>query len=232
MKKSPPKRVLVLHEQATVIRMIKVMLEEDGYEVSGTRDGKTGLRLFFDMQPDAVILSTNLPPVDGHPIAHHIGLCCDIPILLLVDSVDSSEEGQASASLHWPASPKALLNTLQSLLCPGISRLENSAAMQTSSAAEPIILDKAQYQVLVREIFVKLTAREFHLLAYLMQHAGRYIGIHQILEQVWGQEHRGHGACVHTYIWRLRHKIEPDPEHPRYLLNEYGNGFCFAMPSG
>jgi two-component system KDP operon response regulator KdpE len=90
-----------------------------------------------------------------------------------------------------------------------------------------LCLDLDARRVSVSERPVRLTPREFEILAYLYRNAGHVLTICQILEDIWGWECRDNPEYVHAYISRLRRKLEPDPTHPIYLISEFGIGYRF-----
>ena len=75
---------------------------------------------------------------------------------------------------------------------------------------------------------VSLSSTEYRLLALLVANRGRVLSFQEILDQVWGSEYRAEISYIHTYIWRLRRKIESDPKNPRFILNKLDLGYQFA----
>lgn len=226
----PLTQALVVHTQFSALRQIKVTLEANGYRLTLAQGEAVGLRSLFAVRPAVVILILS-PEWNGESLMHNIRLCCDVPILLLAaPSMHPVVEQSDCAVLQWPAAPAELLAALEGLLPRIAVEAEDASGRATkrAQAGGELILDPDQRQLLVRGSFVKLTPREYELLAYLLQVPGRPVGVNQILEHVWGADHKGRDSYVHTYVWRLRHKIEPDPIHPRYLLNEYRDGFYLA----
>jgi two-component system, OmpR family, KDP operon response regulator KdpE len=231
MADRPLTQALVVHKQHnSALRPIKVALEANGYHLTLAQGEANGLRSFFAVRPAVVILVLSAE-WNGESFMQDIRLCCDVPILLLAaPSMHPVVEQSDCTALRWPAAPAELLATLEGLLSSVTMRAEDASGRATKRAQPggELILDPDQRQLLVRGSFVKLTPQEYDLLAYLMRTPGRVVGVNQILEHVWGSCHKGHDDYVHTYVWRLRHKIELDPIHPRHLLNEYGDGFYLA----
>jgi DNA-binding response OmpR family regulator len=90
-----------------------------------------------------------------------------------------------------------------------------------------LAIDLNKHQVQVRGKDIKLSTKEYRVLAHLLKNAGQVLTFQQILENVWGWEYQDHLEYVHAYVWRLRQKIEADPQNPVYLLTEYGTGYRF-----
>jgi len=95
-----------------------------------------------------------------------------------------------------------------------------------------LIIDPEQFLVIVGGQRLKLTATEHRLLACLVANAGRILTHKQILTSVWGWEYQDDVDYVRIYIWRLRHKIEPEPAQPRYIISENGIGYYFNNRNG
>ena len=90
-----------------------------------------------------------------------------------------------------------------------------------------LTVDVAERKVIVNGARIKLTPKEFRLLALLVENAGRVLPHKRLLEKVWGWEYVDDLDHVRIYIWHLRQKIEPDPARPRYIMTEVGVGYCF-----
>jgi len=135
--------------------------------------------------------------------------------------------GDTTVRLSKPVNAEQLLAHVHALLREN-QALDVIHAESTTPSSTTLQLDPPHYQVVVAGRRIPLSATEYRLLTFLMEHAGQIFTPRQLLERVWGWEAATHKNYLHTYIWRLRHKIEADPKRPQYLLNEYGLGYCFA----
>jgi two-component system KDP operon response regulator KdpE len=108
------------------------------------------------------------------------------------------------------------------------ARPAGAAANEIVYRDETLTVDTGRWLVLRNETPVALTATERRLLFFLVENAGRIVPCARILEAVWGPEYREDTDYVKLYIWRLRQKIEANPERPEYLLTERGVGYCFV----
>jgi DNA-binding response OmpR family regulator len=113
-------------------------------------------------------------------------------------------------------------------LCSGAQFREDEHALSTTMTIGPLTIDFGQQQVELSKQKVVLTPTEYRLLAFLARHAGRIVLQDTLLEQVWGNEYVGEHHLLQVNINRLRHKLEADPTHPRYLLTEPGVGYVLA----
>jgi DNA-binding response OmpR family regulator len=105
---------------------------------------------------------------------------------------------------------------------------EDEHALRTAMTLGDLTIDFGQYVVLMAGRKVVLTPTEYHLLAYLARNAGRIVPQDTLLKRVWGKEYVGKHHMLQVNINRLRHKLEVDPAHPRYLLTEAGVGYLLA----
>jgi two-component system KDP operon response regulator KdpE len=101
-----------------------------------------------------------------------------------------------------------------------------------SFEAGPLQINYSTHQVLVNGSQVKLTPIEYKLLYQLTRNAGQVLQHDQLLTKIWGPEYLGEFDYLRIYVRRLREKIEPDPQHPQYILTERGLGYKFATPEG
>jgi DNA-binding response OmpR family regulator len=124
-----------------------------------------------------------------------------------------------------PFSPKVLVARARIALRKGAAM----AALPRSGMYQDdyLTVDRENRRVLTNGQLVDLTATEYRLLDYLVQHAGRVLTHTQILERVWGWEYRDSVDYLHVYVSRLRNKLEPDPRHPQYVLTRRGEGYLF-----
>ena len=121
-----------------------------------------------------------------------------------------------------------LLSTVRRLLHSLHEHRQSFDRATSDAQTDAITLDQRQRQVFVQGVPVKLTNYEYRLLTFFLHNRGSLLTVKQILDHVWGWESAQQTRNVHTYIWRLRHKIEANPQQPTFLLNEYGIGYRFA----
>ncbi len=225
-----PMRVLVVDDDPPSVKMISFLLQEEGYDVVTASSGPEALRLVDEAAPDLVILDVMMPNMDGLEVCQRIRRRSDLPIIFLsakgetADRIAGLDLG-ADDYLPKPFEPAELLARVRAVM----RRVEGGAFGEPRAALEigGFRLDPVANRVVLpdgRE--VELTPIEFRLLYTLARHAGRTLSHEQILSHVWGYEY-GYSNQVAVYVRRLRTKIEPDPEHPRYLITARGVGYKF-----
>lgn len=228
--------ILVVEDEYDIAQLIDLHLRDEGYRVTVAADGHAGMRQAFAQSWDLVILDLRLPGPDGLAICK--GLRAEenyVPILMLtsksseLDRVLGLELG-ADDYVTKPFSVLELVARVKSLFrrIDAVSR--ERAPQPESLAVGGIAIDSASREVRVGGERVELTAREFDLLLHFARNPGRVFSRAQLLDSVWGFGHEGYEHTVNSHINRLRGKIEPDSEHPQYIVTVWGVGYKMESP--
>ncbi len=229
--------ILVVEDEHDIAQLIALHLRDEGYRVTLAADGHAGMRQAFARSWDLVILDLRLPGPDGLAICKALRAAENyVPILMLtsksseLDRVLGLELG-ADDYVTKPFSVSELLARVKSLFrrIDAVSR-ESSVQPQTISVGD-LSIDSASREVRVGDSRIDLTAREFDLLLHFARHPGRVFSRAQLLDSVWGFGHEGYEHTVNSHINRLRGKIEPDGEHPRYIVTVWGVGYKMEAPA-
>jgi DNA-binding response OmpR family regulator len=229
------KKILVVDDDKMILDLVQRSFAREGAEVTMAENGRVGLRRFFGLRPDLVVLDIMMPEIDGWEACRQIRVLSEVPIILLT-SLDQDEDiirgldAGADDFISKPFSPKVLLARARAALRRGEQAPERGR--QAGYRDEYLQVDLEKHLVQVRGEPVKLTVKEHKLLAYLIQNAGRVCTFDQILENVWGWEYQDSVDYVHVYLSHLRRKIEADPKQPRYLETVHGLGYRFEQPAG
>ena len=196
-------------------------------------NGIEGVRL-IDENKDSyslIILDVMLPDIDGFQILQKIRDTSNIPVLML--TAKSSEEDKvfglrlgADDYLTKPFGINELLARVNSLI-RRYTTLNPFTADIDSISLKDMVIDKLNRTVTVKDIPVLLTGKEFDLLLFLASNKGRVFTKKQIYSQVWEEEYAFDDSNIMSFISKLRKKIEPDPDHPFYILTVRGVGYRF-----
>jgi DNA-binding response OmpR family regulator len=229
---SPKAKLLLIDDDTTLVRALSIYLERAGYEVHSAVNGVEGLRRLFDLRPDLVVLDVMMPQLDGWETCQRIRDMSTVPIIMLTARGQEAErvrglELGADDYVAKPFSLKELEARIEAVLRRTRTQ-DNSARASVLYVTEDLIIDSDSWEVRRNGERVELTSTEARLLFYLAENAGRVLSHRQILEEVWGPEYIDNLDYTKLFIWRLRHKIEPDPAQPKYILTERGIGYRMA----
>ena len=227
-------RVMVVEDDPTVRSAVDGYLRANGLLVAAYRDGLSALAGVRERAPDAMIVDRMLPGISGDELCREVRTVSDVPIILLtaLGEVEERIEGFEAGADDYLVKPFALRELL--LRVEALLRRSRLAAAPTQVVVRgDFRMDPARRRVQVRGEDVALATREYELLAYLVENAGRPLSRDEILRDVWGWSF-GEASTVTVHVRRLREKIEQDPRDPRHLLTVWGVGYRFstdgAMP--
>lgn len=221
--------VLVIEDDPQIQRFLVAALESHSYSVETASTASEGLRLATVRQPDIVILDLGLPDLSGLDVIRRLREWFTRPILILSarsresDKVEALDLG-ADDYLTKPFGVGELLARLR------VAMRRQPATSDALSRVEigDLIVDLAAHRVQRNGDDVHLTPIEYKLLTTLIRHRGKVMTHRSLLREVWGSQHVESPQYLRIYMRALRHKIEPDPARPRFLLTEVGVGYRFA----
>ena len=220
-------RVLVIDDEPSILRALRINLTARNYEVSTASDGTSGLAAVSRERPDAVILDLGLPDMDGTEVIHGVRGWSSTPIIVL--SVWGAEHQKVAAldagADDYVTKPFGMDELL--------ARLRAAVRRASPAPDEPVVstgdftVDLAAKRVTRDGADVRLTPTEWQLLEILVRNRGRLITQRQLLQDVWGPSYGSESNYLRVYLAQLRRKLEPEPSRPRYLLTEPGMGYRF-----
>jgi two-component system KDP operon response regulator KdpE len=224
--------ILLVEDDETFCYLIGERLQEEGFEVVVAHDGAMGLHALERHRPDLVLLDVLMPIMDGWETCRLMREVSDVPIIMLTcrtsqgDIVRGLEIG-ADDYVTKPFDTPELLARIQAALRRRKYLITEQERVEID---DRLVLDRSRCQVLMDGQVVDLSATEFKLLACFVDNANRILTHRSLLTQVWGWEYADEKDYVKVYVSRLRAKIEPDPDRPRYILTERGLGYRFQVP--
>ncbi len=226
--------ILTADDDPQLLRLIARNLELEDYQVLVASDGQQALEQIEQHAPDLVLLDVMMPRMDGFTVCQRVREFSAVPIIIVTargqdqDKVRGLDLG-ADDYLTKPFSIEELLARVRAALRRAhFTASEQAHAMHTTTTIGDLSIEYAQHLVRMGEQEIELTPTEYRILAYLAQNAGHVVTQDLLLEHVWGSEYVGEGHMLQVNINRLRHKIEPDPMHPRYILTKVGIGYLLA----
>lgn len=222
-------RILVVDDESWVRQLVRGYLEQAGFAVVTASDGSEAIDALARCQPDLVILDWMLPKLDGMEIAAHIRRDSDVPIIMLTARTEESDRvsGLEVGADDYVTKPFSV-RELEARVRVVLRRTEEGRSKPRSLRAGEIYLNLDEREIRIGKDSIQLTAMEFDLLAFLMQHPGRVFTRLELLEAVRGTTYESFERSIDSHVRRLRQKIEPDPKVPRYVLTVFGVGYKFT----
>jgi two-component system KDP operon response regulator KdpE len=220
-------RVLVCDDETQILRALRVILRDAGFEVITAQTAQEALDAAALKAPDAAILDLILPDGNGIDVCRSIRQWSQMPILVLSAVGEEQEKVRALDAgaddyVTKPFGPGEL-----------VARL-NAALRRAGRAEEPSIsvdgleIDLAGHRVVRDGVEIHLTPKEFDLLRVLARNRGRLMTHRALLGEVWGHAYEEDTHTLRVHIANLRGKVEADPQAPRYIRTDQGVGYRFS----
>lgn len=224
--------ILIVEDDKDFSRLLQLDLKQNGYSVIAAENGADGLRLYHETRPKLVILDIALPQMNGLEVCKQIRQESTVPILMITGHALSEEEivegldAGADDYLTKPLRKLELQARVKALLRR--SEFENLPPAVTGYADDYLVVDLKARRVLAGGQEVRLTPTEYKLLVAFIKRPGEVLTFEALLEEVWGTAYINEYHYPRIYVSHLRRKIEPDPQNPIYIQNEYGIGYRFV----
>ncbi|WP_028932473.1 response regulator [Pseudonocardia spinosispora] len=222
-------KVLVVDDDAQILRALRINLTARGYQVLTAVDGAGALRAAADGQPDVVVLDLGLPDLDGTEVIAGLRGWTQVPIVVLsartdsTDKVDALDAG-ADDYVTKPFGMAELLARLRAAVRRAtVGQVDGDPVVSSST----FTVDLAAKRVIRGDSEVHLTPTEWGILEQLVRNEGKLVGQKQLLREVWGPAYSKETNYLRVYLAQLRRKLEPDPARPRHLITEPGMGYRF-----
>jgi DNA-binding response OmpR family regulator len=223
----PPARpaVLLVDDDLTLLSLLARRVARAGFDVSTARSGPAALKQLEGGWPGLIVVDLMMPGMDGFELCRRIKLLADLPIIVL-SAVDESEAKVSALELYAedyvtkPFDPDELIARIQRVL-----RRSAAGSPQISLDGGDITVDLATRRVTTPDGTQQLTRTESRLLQVLATAPDRVVPTDELLDRVWTDSDGADPSYLWVTVRRLRRKIEPDPDMPRYLITERGIGY-------
>ncbi len=222
-------RILIVDDEPSILATMAPLLRGRGYEVATATSGHAALDAVARAAPQLVILDLGLPDLDGVEVCRRLREGRTLPILVLSargaerDKVAALDAG-ADDYVTKPFGSEELLARVRAAL----RRTETGPLRAGSLVRGDIAIDVDRHRVTRGGDELRLTPKEFDLLLFFAQHAGRVLTHRIILTAIWGPNAVDQPEHLRVLVASLRRKLEPDPAQPRYILTEPWVGYRFA----
>ncbi len=226
-------RILVVDDDQAILRFLCANLRARDYEVMVATDGKQALDAVESEFVDLMILDIMMPKLDGVEVCRRVRQWSKLPIIILSARGDEKEkvtclELGADDYLTKPFGVEELMARIKTALRHCGS--ESCDLSEPNFVCGDLTINFDMRRVTVRGDEVKLTPTEYAVLQQLASNAGKVLTHDVLLQRVWGEQYYSEKEYLRVFISRLRRKLEPDPEEPRYILTDPGVGYHFAAP--
>jgi len=222
-------QVLVVDDEAAILRFLKPALEANGYEMASAGGVAEATKRIASGSPDIVLLDLGLPDGDGKDVIKRAREWSDVPIIVLsarereTEKIESLDLG-ADDYVNKPFNVGELLARMRTALRHRMQRKAEIPLLRVGN----LEVDAVRHRVTRAGAELKLTPKEFELLSFLGRHAGRVVTHKQILTAVWGPAHSEDTQYLRVYVGQLRQKVEEHADDPRIILTEPGIGYRIA----
>jgi two-component system KDP operon response regulator KdpE len=218
-------KIVIVDDEMPIRRMLRIALKSEGYDVTEAENGESGLAAIARHQPDLVVLDMGLPDMDGHEVLDELRTWSKVPVIVL--SVRNSDrekvlalDAGAQDYVTKPFSVEEFLARVRANLRDHIK------------ADSPVVLDDGQLQIDLGKRWVTLTGqkvdltpKEYAVLAKLAQSSNCVITQTQLLQEIWGPQHKDNSHYLRIVVSHLRQKLGDDPAEPHYIRTESGVGY-------
>ena len=221
-------KILVVDDEALLVKGIKFNLQNDGYEVISGSNGLEAVQLAADPGVDLIILDVMMPEMDGLEACMKIREFSDVPIIMLTAKADDMDklmgfDHGADDYLTKPFNILELKARVRALLRRARRREEKQAMLTGGN----ICLNTQNRTSCRDNEAVELTVKEFDLVELLLRNPDRVYSREMLLDTIWGYEYRSDIRTVDVHIRRIREKLERNPADPQHILTKWGVGYYF-----
>jgi DNA-binding response OmpR family regulator len=225
-------RILIVDDEPSIHEVARAYLERDGFIVYSAYDGREGLEIALTKRPALIVLDLMLPDLSGEEICKEVRSRSHVPILMLTAK---STEDQRVAGLQLgaddylvkPFSPRELVARIKAILRRAGGDVPIAEQLRFDDGR--LVIDNTRHEVVRDGEPVELTASEYKLLSALAQYPGRAYSRLELVNRVQGHDFEGYERTIDAHVKNLRHKIESDPRHPRYIETVQGVGYRLGV---
>ena len=226
-----PARVLVIDDEPQIRKFLEISLRAQGYAVDLADTGQGGLDALAVRGADLVVLDMGLPDRDGHAVLHELRQWSQVPVIVLTVRSGEAEkvavlDAGANDYVTKPFGVQELMARIRALLRSHAGPGETAPVFDDGH----LRVDLSRREVSLAGEPVALSRKEYALLAFLVQHAGRVVTQPQLLRELWGPTHQHDTHYLRILVAKLRQKLGDDAAAPRWIATEPGVGLRFLQP--
>jgi DNA-binding response OmpR family regulator len=226
-------RVLIVDDEPRILKFLELKLKASGYKVLTANNGFEAIEQVEAQEPDLVVLDVVMPKKDGFETLKEIRAFSSVPVIILsakeadTDKVRGLELG-ADDYLAKPFSPEELVARIEAVRRRLVSAQDRKVVEFITLG--PMSINLKRHLVIVNGQEIQLTRIEWLLLSELARNAGKLMLYSDLLTRIWGPEYRDDVQILRTWISRLRHKIEQEPDQPLIIRTVPKAGYMIDQP--
>jgi DNA-binding response OmpR family regulator len=222
--------LLFIEDDEAIRTALRLVLEDEGYEVAEAGDGETGIKMFGQIDPDLVLLDLRLPDISGFEVCRAIRRTSITPVIMVTAQTDTSDlvngfDAGADDYVTKPVVPKELAARIRAALRRTQTIEPSPTSGKSLSKIGDVEIDRNLSIVKKAGTEIPLTKTEYRLLVEFADHPGMVLSRDQLLERVWGYEYLGDSRLVDAHVRRLRVKVETQPDEPTMIVTVRGMGY-------
>ena len=227
------RRILVVDDEALIVKGIRNFLEQEGMEVDAAYDGEEAVRKAKTGRYDLIMLDVMLPGLSGLEVCQQIRSFSKVPIMMLtakgadIDKIMGLEYG-ADDYVTKPFNILEIKARIKAILRrTAVTAKRREETKPAIVASHGLKIDADRHRVYLEDREINLTTKEYDLLELLAKHPGKIYTRDQLLGAIWGEDYYGDARTVDVHIRRLREKIEKTPAQPFFVCTKWGVGYYF-----
>ena len=222
--------LLFIEDDEAIRTALRLVLEDEGYEVAVAGDGETGIKMFGTIEPDLVLLDLRLPDISGFEVCRAIRRTSITPVIMVTAQTDTTDlvngfDAGADDYVTKPVVPKELAARIRAALRRTQTSEPSLSNEKSLNRIGDVDIDRNMSIVRKNGLEVALTKTEYRLLVEFADHPGMVLSRDQLLERVWGYEYLGDSRLVDAHVRRLRVKVETQPDEPTMIVTVRGMGY-------
>ena len=226
-------KILVVEDDIKTANLLRLYLQQAGYDVDVANDGFSGLDQARSLHPDLIILDLMLPKLDGLDICRMLRMETGIPIIILTAKVTEDDvlrglDLGADDYITKPFSPREVVARVRTVLRR--AGKNGDASLRKELKFGDLTVNLVRHEVTIKDDVIHLTPKEFKLLETMAKEPGRAFSRLELVERAFGYDYEGLERTVDAHVMNLRRKIERDHTSPMYVETVYGVGYRFMEP--
>lgn len=222
-------RILVIDDEPQLCRALTVHLAQRGFELTAASSAEDALEALTHVRPDLMIVDLMLPGMDGIELTRTVRAASAIPVIVLSVADDERRKVEALESgaddyVTKPFGIPELAARIRSVLRRAIGAKGRDASLEYGALS----LNVERREVRVSGRAIDLTPKEYELLKFMVEHAGKILTQRMLLRAVWGEGYQDQVQYLRVFVRQIRKKIEAEPSRPQFILTESGVGYRFS----